>query len=159
MQRACIAPPSDGKTAQAGRPAADPRRWKRPAGVPTGRSVTGGTRPYGGRLDRAADRAQDLGHLRPEEDEGDDRDDRDEGEDQGVLSEALAPLIPLKELVQPEQQGSWIEQRHWRHPPIPSGPPRTRAQGTYVCGSTSIVRTRRRRSGGPDREASPTLPR
>ena len=48
------------------------------------------------RLDRATDRAQDLADLAAQEDEGDDRNDRDEREDQGVLSEALAFLVPIK---------------------------------------------------------------
>ena len=48
------------------------------------------------RLDRATDLAQDRGDLAAQEDEGDDRDDRDEGEDQRVLREALAFLVPTK---------------------------------------------------------------
>src|SRR5690349_18911175 len=48
-------------------------------------------------LDRAADRAEDGADLAAQEDEGDDRDDRDEGEDQRVLREALAFLIPTEE--------------------------------------------------------------
>src|SRR5688572_19595174 len=52
---------------------------------PRGPAVVGGSR-----LDRAADRAQDLADLAAQEDEGNDRDDRDEGEDQRVLREALA---------------------------------------------------------------------
>src|SRR5437868_474530 len=46
-----------------------------------------------GRLDRVADRAEDLADLAAQEDQGDDRDDRDEGEDQRVLRESLAFLV------------------------------------------------------------------
>src|SRR4051794_22099240 len=53
-----------------------------------------GSRVAGTRLDRAADRAQDLADLAAEEDQGDDRDDRDEGEDQRVLRETLAFVVP-----------------------------------------------------------------
>ena len=56
----------------------------------------------GRKLDRVADRAQDLADLAAQEDEGDDRNDRDEREDQGVLSEALAFLVPVKGGEEPE---------------------------------------------------------
>src|SRR3954452_24411941 len=45
-------------------------------------------------LDRRADLRQDRADLLAEEDQGDDRDDRDEGEDQRVLRETLAFLVP-----------------------------------------------------------------
>src|SRR5690242_2283966 len=47
-------------------------------------------------LDRGADLAEDRGDLVAEEDQGDDRHDGDEGEDQRVLRETLAVLIPLE---------------------------------------------------------------
>src|SRR3954463_13780910 len=49
-------------------------------------------------LGRAADRAEDLGDLAAQEDEGDDRNDRDEREDQRVLREALAFLVSANEI-------------------------------------------------------------
>src|SRR6188474_2832652 len=59
------------------------------------------------RLDRAADRAQDLADLSAQEDEGDDRDDGDEGEDQRVLREALAVFVAMDEFHDLE-----IDRRH-----------------------------------------------
>src|SRR5437879_2673966 len=47
-------------------------------------------------LDRLADRAEDRADLVAQEDQGDDRDDGDEGEDQRVLGETLAFLVPTK---------------------------------------------------------------
>jgi hypothetical protein len=49
------------------------------------------------RLDRRADLRQDRADLRPEEDQGDDRNDGDEREDQRVLRETLAFLVPTSE--------------------------------------------------------------
>ena len=57
-------------------------------------------------LDARADRVQDPRDLAAQEEEGDDRDDRDEGEDQRVLRETLAFLVPAK---RGEKSG---EQRH-----------------------------------------------
>src|SRR6266446_751444 len=45
-------------------------------------------------LDRVADVAEDRRDLAAEEDEGDDRDDGDEREDQRVLGQTLALLVP-----------------------------------------------------------------
>src|SRR6266436_3824353 len=45
------------------------------------------------RLDRVAHVAQDRRDLAAQENEGNDRDDGDQGEDQGVLSEALALFV------------------------------------------------------------------
>src|SRR5712691_8174002 len=45
-------------------------------------------------LDRATDLAEDRADLVAQEDQGDDRNDRDEGEDQRVLRETLAFLVP-----------------------------------------------------------------
>ena len=57
-------------------------------------------------LDAFADHAEDAADLRAEEDEGTDRDDRDQSEDQRVLRETLAFLVPAK---RGEKSG---EQRH-----------------------------------------------
>src|SRR6476469_173305 len=59
-------------------------------------SAGGGSRSVSLRLDGVADRAEDLADLAAQEDQGDDRDDRDEGEDQRVLGETLAFLVPTK---------------------------------------------------------------
>src|SRR5215204_2432655 len=71
----------------------NPLQKRRPPG-PEG--AGGPILPDGRVLDGVADRAQDLADLAAQEDEGDDRDDRDEGEDQGVLGESLAFLVPIK---------------------------------------------------------------
>src|SRR6188508_2260115 len=71
----------------------------------------------GSRLDRAADRAQDLADLAAQEDEGDDRDDGDEREDQRVLREALALFVPM-------QRGEdVVDERHRWLPPDDECPP------------------------------------
>src|SRR4051794_12837663 len=58
--------------------------------------VIGTSRPAGSRLDRGANRAEDRADRAAQEEQGDDRHDRDEGEDQRVLRETLAFLVPTK---------------------------------------------------------------
>src|SRR5262245_41889474 len=61
------------------------RRDRSPGGLDVSRELE---------LDRVTDVAEDRRDLAAQEDEGDDRDDRDEGEDQRVLRETLAFLVP-----------------------------------------------------------------
>src|SRR5206468_5203147 len=76
----------------------DPRR----AGIPAQNETAGARRlrrstsELGRRSDRRADLRQDRADLGAQEDQRDDRDDRDEGEDQRVLGETLAFLVPAK---------------------------------------------------------------
>src|SRR5688500_4944236 len=60
------------------------------------------------RLDRLADRAQDLADRAAKEDEGDDRDDGDEGEDQRVLRETLAVFVAMDEFLDPKIDGCHV---------------------------------------------------
>ena len=59
-----------------------------------------------GGLGRKLHKVGELEDLAAEEDQGDDRDDRDEGEDQRVLRETLAFLVPAK------RDEESVEQRH-----------------------------------------------
>src|SRR3954471_22246915 len=62
-------------------------------------------------LDRVTDVAQDARDLAAQEDEGDDCDDRDEGEDQRVLCESLAFLVPTN------RGEELLDERHVAQPP------------------------------------------
>src|SRR3990172_10558287 len=69
------------------------------------------------RLDGRPDDAEDLADLTAQEEQGDDGDDRDEGEDERVLGEPLAFLVPI------ERSDECGKIRHATDTPFPKSSP------------------------------------
>src|SRR6266550_1014636 len=78
-----------------------------------------------GELDGAADGAEDLADLPPQEDQGDDRNDRDQREDQRVLRESLALFVAA------EGCNKSVNVRHGWTPPFRRSPRSAEGRSRY----------------------------